>query len=85
MDLSKFIAELNASGESLLIYNGSNITMDTEGNIGIVSNMNTLYMVDANGMLLSRTECPDKYEQNRNGICYQCRKLVYCVWWYELW
>ena len=59
VDLSKFIAELNASGESLLIYNGSNITMDTEGNIGIVSNMNTLYMVDANGMLLSRTECPD--------------------------
>ena len=59
VDLSKFIAELNASGESLLIYNGSNITMDTEGNIGIVSNMNTLYMVDANGILLSRTECPD--------------------------
>lgn len=59
VDLSKFIAELNASGESLLIYNGSNITMDTEGNIGIVSNMNTLYMVDANGVLLSRTECPD--------------------------
>ena len=29
VDLSKFIAELNASGESLLIYNGSNITMDT--------------------------------------------------------
>ena len=27
VDLSKFIAELNASGESLLIYNGSNITL----------------------------------------------------------
>ena len=59
VDLRKLISELNASGDSFLLYNGKSIAMDAEGNIGIINGRKTLYMLDANGMLLSKTECPN--------------------------
>ena len=55
VDLKNFIAERKAENG---FFSYDSIAVDADGNIGVISR-NKLYVLDANGVLLSEAECPD--------------------------
>ena len=56
IDLNSFIRGIRENGD--VFSSCEYIAADKENNVGIISR-NTLYMIDADGKLLSKTECPD--------------------------
>lgn len=56
IDLNSFIRWMRENGDAFFVYDY--IAADKKNNVGIISR-NTLYVIDADGKLLSKTECPD--------------------------